>query len=37
MNIVNDPVINEIANEILDNKQFKDECKKKYYRYSKGW
>jgi len=28
MNIVNNPVINEIANKILDNKQFKDACNK---------
>lgn len=27
MNIVNDPAIEKIANEILDNKKFRDSCK----------
>ena len=28
MNIVNDPLITKIAEKILDNKEFRDECKK---------
>ena len=27
MNLVNDPIVEKLANEILDNKEFKDECK----------
>ena len=27
MNVINDPIVNEIANKILQNEEFKNECK----------
>ena len=30
MNIVNDPLVNKIAEKILENREFREECKKEY-------